>query len=75
VSGSKADWRTAAVPHVLREYALLADGERGIIVGPRGDFAWMCDVEQRQLRGNLPQAFGHALLLECSLELAEPARG
>ena len=33
---------TGNVPHVLREYALLADGERGIIVGPRGDFAWMC---------------------------------
>jgi GH15 family glucan-1,4-alpha-glucosidase len=32
----------AADPHVLREYALLADGERGILVGPRGDFAWMC---------------------------------
>ncbi|MGH7912058.1 MAG: glycoside hydrolase family 15 protein, partial [Candidatus Dormibacteraceae bacterium] len=30
------------LPHVLREYALLADGERGILVGPRGDFAWMC---------------------------------
>ena len=30
------------VPHVLREYALLADGERGILVGPRGDFVWMC---------------------------------
>jgi GH15 family glucan-1,4-alpha-glucosidase len=29
-------------PHVLREYALLADGERGILVGPHGDFAWMC---------------------------------
>ncbi|MGH9128096.1 MAG: glycoside hydrolase family 15 protein [Acidimicrobiales bacterium] len=29
-------------PHVLREYALLADGERAILVGPRGDFAWMC---------------------------------
>jgi GH15 family glucan-1,4-alpha-glucosidase len=29
-------------PHVLRDYALLADGERGILVGPRGDFAWMC---------------------------------
>jgi GH15 family glucan-1,4-alpha-glucosidase len=29
-------------PHVLREYALLADGERGIVVGPRGDFQWMC---------------------------------
>jgi GH15 family glucan-1,4-alpha-glucosidase len=29
-------------PHTLREYALLADGERGVIVGPRGDFVWMC---------------------------------
>ncbi|MCW2873025.1 glycoside hydrolase family 15 protein [Actinacidiphila oryziradicis] len=28
--------------HVLREYALIADGERGILVGPRGDFVWMC---------------------------------
>ena len=32
----------AARPHVLREYALLADGERGIVVGPDGDFAWLC---------------------------------
>lgn len=32
----------ATTPQVLREYALLADGERGILVGPRGDFAWMC---------------------------------
>ena len=29
-------------PHVLREYALLADGERGALVGPRGDVAWLC---------------------------------
>ena len=29
-------------PHVLREYALLADGERGAVVGPRGDIAWLC---------------------------------
>jgi GH15 family glucan-1,4-alpha-glucosidase len=29
-------------PAVLREYALLADGERGILVGPHGEFAWMC---------------------------------
>jgi alpha,alpha-trehalase len=29
-------------PHVLREYALLADGERGIVVGPRGDCCWLC---------------------------------
>jgi alpha,alpha-trehalase len=34
--------RRAARPHVLREYALLADGERGIVVGPDGDFAWLC---------------------------------
>ncbi len=30
------------VPHVLREYALIADGERGAVIGPRGDYAWMC---------------------------------
>lgn len=29
-------------PHALRDYALLADGERGVLVGPRGEFAWMC---------------------------------
>src|SRR5205807_2968148 len=29
-------------PHILREYALVADGERGAVVGPRGDFTWMC---------------------------------
>ena len=29
-------------PHVLRDYALLADGERGALVGPRGDIPWLC---------------------------------
>ena len=29
-------------PQVLREYALLADGERGAVVGPRGDIVWPC---------------------------------
>ncbi len=29
-------------PHVLRDYALLADGERGALLGPRGDISWMC---------------------------------
>ena len=29
-------------PRVLREYALLADGERGALIGPQGDIAWMC---------------------------------
>ncbi|MFZ0091897.1 MAG: glycoside hydrolase family 15 protein [Solirubrobacteraceae bacterium] len=33
---------SVGAPHVLREYALLADGERGVLVSPRGDYAWMC---------------------------------
>ena len=28
--------------HVLREYAVLADGERAALVGPRGEVAWLC---------------------------------
>jgi alpha,alpha-trehalase len=31
-----------AQPHALRAYALIADGERGALVGPGGDLAWMC---------------------------------
>jgi hypothetical protein len=27
---------------VLREYALIGDGERGAVIGPHGDVAWMC---------------------------------
>ncbi|MBW4031963.1 MAG: glycoside hydrolase family 15 protein [Acidobacteria bacterium] len=27
---------------VLRDYAVAADGERGMLVGPRGDIAWLC---------------------------------
>ncbi|MGH3281740.1 MAG: glycoside hydrolase family 15 protein [Trebonia sp.] len=38
----KPDFDAEYPPHVLREYALLADGERGILAGPHGDFAWMC---------------------------------
>ncbi|GAB7005727.1 glycoside hydrolase family 15 protein [Nocardioides sp. AN3] len=29
-------------PHTLSEYALLADGERGALIGPRGDIAFLC---------------------------------
>ncbi len=29
-------------PHVLREYALVADGERGALIGPHGEMVWMC---------------------------------
>ncbi|MBV9166664.1 MAG: glycoside hydrolase family 15 protein [Solirubrobacterales bacterium] len=31
-----------AAPHALREYAFVADGERGALVGPRGDLCWLC---------------------------------
>jgi len=44
--------------------------------GPPGLYAEELDVAQRQLRGNLPQAFVHALLLECAVEqyaLADPS--
>ena len=34
--------------------------------GPAGLLSEEFDVLQRQLRGNLPQAFVHALLLECA---------
>jgi Trehalase-like, N-terminal len=29
-------------PTVLREYALIADGERGIVIGPHGEMVWLC---------------------------------
>ncbi len=36
------DIEAAFRPHVLRDYALLADGERGALIGPHGDIVWMC---------------------------------
>ena len=41
--------------------------------GPPGLLSEEFDVAQRQLRGNLPQAFVHALLLECAVEQQQPA--
>jgi alpha,alpha-trehalase len=29
-------------PHVLRDYALIADGERGALISPDGDMSWLC---------------------------------
>ncbi len=43
--------------------------------GPPGLFSEEFDVRQRQLRGNLPQGFVHALLLECAQRLTETNRG
>ncbi|MGW6502332.1 glycoside hydrolase family 15 protein [Nonomuraea angiospora] len=39
--------------------------------GPAGLLSEEYDVTQRRLRGNLPQAFVHALLLECAARLKE----
>ncbi len=36
------DVLTGYDPHVLRDYALIADGERGALCGPHGDLAWLC---------------------------------
>src|SRR6201996_9783252 len=41
-TGSRRATGADLPPHVLREYALLADGERGAVVGPHGDIAWLC---------------------------------
>ncbi|PQM45493.1 Trehalase [Mycobacterium talmoniae] len=40
--------------------------------GPAGLFSEEYDVSQRQLRGNLPQAFVHALMLETAATLGDP---
>ncbi|CNF64467.1 glycosyl hydrolase%2C family protein 15 [Mycobacterium tuberculosis] len=32
----------SAMPTALRDYAFIADGERGVLVGPHGEYAWMC---------------------------------
>lgn len=50
--------------------------ERGrAACGPAGLFCEEWDVSERQLRGNLPQAFVHALLLESAVSLAPSERG
>jgi alpha,alpha-trehalase len=43
-TGSKARRGTddLPTPRVLREYALVADGERGAVIGPDGSIAWLC---------------------------------
>jgi hypothetical protein len=40
--------------------------------GPAGIYAKEYDVDQRQLRGNLLQAFVHATLLETAVFLSSP---
>ena len=72
-------------PHVLREYALLADGERGALIGPSGEVAWMCaphwdadavfsapDRRTGQLRHHTRRAFHLGRLLRERVDLAVP---
>ena len=35
-------WAGAYPPQPLHDYALIADGERGAVLGPRGEIAWLC---------------------------------
>jgi GH15 family glucan-1,4-alpha-glucosidase len=42
VNAHDGDTFSLGQPHVLREYAFVADGERGALIGPRGEVAWMC---------------------------------
>lgn len=37
-----ADAPDGFAPDVLRDYALVADGHRAALFGPRGDVAWLC---------------------------------
>jgi GH15 family glucan-1,4-alpha-glucosidase len=43
-------------PHVLREYAMIADGERGALIGPDGAISWLCAP-----RWDSPAVFGGLL--------------
>lgn len=54
----------------LVEASRWFERNRGAL-GPPGLFAEEFDVVERQLRGNLPQAFGHALLMETAHALGE----
>jgi GH15 family glucan-1,4-alpha-glucosidase len=42
--------------------------------GPAALYTEEYDVHQRQLRGNLPQAFVHAAVLECAVALSDDVR-
>ncbi|MCG6494233.1 glycoside hydrolase family 15 protein [Kitasatospora sp. A2-31] len=53
------------------EAARWFETTRGLC-GTAGLFSEEYDVAQREQRGNLPQAFAHAMMLECAARLARP---
>ena len=40
--GAASDVDSVVAPRVLREYALVADGERGALIAPDGSVSWLC---------------------------------
>ena len=80
-SGAKGGGRTGAraqrgggadlpTPRVLREYALVADGERGAVIGPDGSIAWLCVP-----RWDSPAAFSGLLGGPGQYTVTPPTRG
>ena len=64
VLSSVADVPVIPATHVLRDYALLADGHRGVLVGPQGDCAWLCfpGWSDAAVFGSLVGSGGHYLI-------------
>jgi GH15 family glucan-1,4-alpha-glucosidase len=66
-------WLALAAHQVQWEGLAIASFERNrAACGPPGLLTEEFDVAERQLRGNAPQAFVHALLLECAARLPDP---
>ena len=64
-------WMALAAQAAGDEVAAVRWFERGrAACGPAGIYTEEYDVHQHQLRGNLPQAFVHAALLESAVRLS-----
>ena len=65
-------WLALALHQAGWEREAVASFERNrATCGPAGILTEEFDVAERQLRGNAPQAFVHALLLECATRLPQ----
>ena len=69
-------WMSLALRQQGEERAAARWFERNrAACGPPGLFSEEYDVAQRQLRGNLPQAFVHAVLIEAATALGQDGEG
>jgi GH15 family glucan-1,4-alpha-glucosidase len=65
-------WMALAMHQLGRDVDAIAHFERNrSACGPPALLTEEFDVVERQLRGNVPQAFVHALLLECAVRLGD----